>query len=93
MEQSQAVKTFEELFAELRERARTRPDGSATVAALDAGVHTLGKKILEEAGEVWLAAEHETDEALAEEISQLLYWTQVLMIARGLGLDDVYRKL
>ena len=93
MEQSRAVKTFEELFAELGERARTRPAGSATVAALDAGVHNLGKKILEEAGEVWLAAEHESDEALAEEISQLIYWTQVLMIARGLGLDDVYRKL
>ena len=87
------MKTFEELFAELGERARTRPTGSATVAALDAGVHTLGMKILEEAGEVWLAAEHESDEALAGEISQLLYWTQVLMVARGLNLDDVYRKL
>lgn len=93
MEQSQPVKTFEELFAELGGRARTRPPGSATVAALDAGVHTLGKKILEEAGEVWLAAEHESGDALAEEISQLLYWIQVLMLARGLGLDDVYRKL
>ena len=93
MEQSQVVKTFEDLFAELGERARTRPAGSVTVAALDSGVHALGKKILEEAGEVWLAAEHESDEALAGEISQLLYWTQVLMIARGLGLDDIYRKL
>jgi phosphoribosyl-ATP pyrophosphohydrolase len=91
--ESLPVKTFEELFAELGERARSRPPGSATVAALDAGVHGLGKKILEEAGEVWLAAEHESDDALAEEISQLLYWTQVLMIARGLQLDDVYRKL
>ena len=93
MEQSLAVKTFEDLFAELGERARTRPAGSGTVAALDAGVHTLGKKILEEAGEVWLAAEHEGDDELAGEISQLLYWTQVLMIARGITLDDVYRKL
>ena len=93
MEQLPDVKTFEELFAELGERARTRPAGSATVAALDAGVHTVGKKILEEAGEVWLAAEHESDEALAGEISQLLYWTQVLMLARGLSLDDIYRKL
>lgn len=93
MEQSQPVKTFEELFAELGERARSRPAGSATVAALDAGVHTLGKKILEEAGEVWLAAEYESDDMLAEEISQLLYWAQVLMISRGLSLDDVYRKL
>ena len=93
MKQSLAVKTFEDLFAELGERARTRPPGSGPVAALDGGVHAVGKKILEEAGEVWLAAEHESDEALAEELSQLLYWAQVMMIARGLTLDDVYRKL
>ena len=91
--QSPAVKTFDALFAELSERARTRPAGSGTVAALDAGVHGIGKKILEEAGEVWLAAEHESDDALADEVSQLLYWTQVLMISRGLSLDDVYQKL
>lgn len=93
MKQLRTVKTFEELFAELGERARSRPAGSATVAALEAGVHHVGKKILEEAGEVWIAAEHESDDALAGEISQLLYWTQVLMIARGLTLDDVYGKL
>jgi len=93
VKQSLPVKTFEGLFAELSEKAQSRPAGSGTVAALDAGVHGLGKKILEEAGEVWLAAEHESDEALAEEISQLLYWTQVLMLSRGLSLDDVYRNL
>ncbi len=87
------MKTFDELFAELDEKARTRPTGSGTVAALDSGVHTLGKKIIEEAGEVWLAAEHESDESLGEEISQLLYWLQVMMIKRGLSLDDVYRHL
>ena len=93
MKQWAPVKTFESLFAELSERAVTRPEGSGTVAALDAGVHAQGKKVLEEAGEVWIAAEHESDDALAGEISQLLYWTQVLMVARGLTLDDVYRKL
>jgi phosphoribosyl-ATP pyrophosphohydrolase len=87
------VKTFDELFAELSDRARTRPPTSGTVAALDAGVHAQGKKVLEEAGEVWLAAEHESDERLAEEISQLLYRVQVLMLGRGLALDDVYRYL
>lgn len=87
------VKTFDELFAELSERARTRPDGSGTVAALDAGVHAQGKKVLEEAGEVWIAAEHESDERLAEEVSQLLYRVQVLMLGRGLSLEDVYRHL
>ena len=87
------MKTFDSLFAELQNRAVDRPEGSGTVAALDAGVHAQGKKVLEEAGEVWLAAEHEGDEALGEEISQLLYWVQVLMVGRGLRLDDVYRHL
>lgn len=87
------MKTFDELFGELRERARVRPEGSGTVAALDAGVHAQGKKVLEEAGEVWIAAEHESDERLAEEVSQLLYRVQVLMLGRGLTLEDVYRHL
>ncbi|MFC4947728.1 phosphoribosyl-ATP diphosphatase [Pseudonocardia sp. GCM10023141] len=87
------MKTFDELFAELTERAASRPAGSGTVAALDAGVHAQGKKVLEEAGEVWLAAEHESDGELAEEISQLLYRLQVLMLGRGLTLEDVYKYL
>ena len=87
------MKTFESLFAELTERAATRPEGSGTVAALDAGVHEQSKKVIEEAGEVWIAAEYQSDEQLAEEISQLLYWTQVLMVGRGLTLEDVYRHL
>ena len=87
------MKTFDELFAELTDRKKTRPAGSGTVAALDDGVHAQGKKVLEEAGEVWIAAEHESDERLAEEISQLLYRVQVLMLGRDLTLDDVYRHL
>ena len=70
-----------------------RPEGSSTVAALDAGVHGIGKKVLEEAGEVWLAAEHESNDALAEEISQLIYHLQTLMLARGLTPADIYRYL
>ncbi|MGI5130434.1 phosphoribosyl-ATP diphosphatase [Pseudonocardia sp. CA-107938] len=87
------MKTFDELFAELTEKAAQRPAGSATVAALDAGLHAQGKKVLEEAGEVWIAAEHEDDAALAEEISQLLYRLQVLMLGRGIRLEDVYKFL
>ena len=87
------MKTFDELFAELTDRKKTRPAGSGTVAALDDGIHAQGKKVLEEAGEVWIAAEHESDERLAEEISQLLYRVQVLMLGRDLTLDDVSRHL
>lgn len=87
------VKDFEALWRELSQKAVARPEGSGTVAALDAGVHAIGKKILEEAGEVWLAAEHESPEALAEEISQLIYHLQTLMLARGLTPHDIYRYL
>ena len=87
------MKTFDELFAELSVKAETRPEGSGTVAELDGGVHTIGKKIVEEAAEVWMAAEHEGKERLAEEISQLLYHLQVLMLANDLELDDVYTHL
>ena len=87
------MKTFDELWLELSQKVAQGVEGSVTVAAVDGGVHAIGKKILEEAGEVWLAAEHEGDEALAEEISQLLYHLQTLMLARGLSINDVYKYL
>ncbi|WP_369372635.1 phosphoribosyl-ATP diphosphatase [Promicromonospora sp. Populi] len=87
------MKTFETLFAELTEKAATRPAGSGTVAQLDAGVHAIGKKVVEEAAEVWMAAEYQSDSETAEEISQLLYHLQVLMVAKGLTLEDVYTHL
>lgn len=87
------MKSFEELFHELQTRAAYRPEGSGTVAALDAGVHTIGKKIVEEAAEVWMAAEHEGSERTAQEIAQLLYHSQVMMLACGLTLEDVYARL
>ncbi|WP_457255493.1 phosphoribosyl-ATP diphosphatase [Pedococcus sp. P5_B7] len=87
------MKTFDDLYAELAEKAVSRPEGSGTVAALDAGVHAIGKKIVEEAAEVWMAAEHEGKDRTAEEISQLLYHLQVLMVAAEISLDDVYSHL
>lgn len=87
------MKTFDELFAELSEKAATRPEGSRTVAELDSGVHGIGKKIVEEAAEVWMAAEYESVQDTAVEISQLLYHVQVLMIAKGIEPEDVWRHL
>jgi phosphoribosyl-ATP pyrophosphohydrolase len=87
------MKSFEELFAELGEKAATRPEGSGTVAALDAGVHAIGKKLVEEAAESWMAAEYEGKDRAAEELAQLFYHAQVMMHALGLDLDDVYRHL
>ncbi|MFJ1708199.1 phosphoribosyl-ATP diphosphatase [Kitasatospora sp. NBC_00374] len=89
-----ASKTFEELFSELQQKAASGdPSSSRTAQLVQQGVHAIGKKVVEEAAEVWMAAEHESDERTAEEISQLLYHLQVMMVARGLTLDDVYSHL
>lgn len=90
---SDVSKSFEDLFAELSDRAATRPVGSGTVRELDAGVHAIGKKVVEEAAEVWMAAEYQSKAEAAEEISQLLYHLQVMMIALGLKIEDVYEYL
>ena len=87
------MKTFDSLFEELKQRIAERPEGSRTVAEFDGGVHTIGKKIVEEAAEVWMAAEYESIDHTAEEISQLLYHVQVLMLAKGLSIADVNRHL
>jgi len=87
------VKTFDELYRELLTIPLSRPEGSRTVELLELGVHEIGKKIVEEAAEVWMAAEHESDEQVALETAQLLYHLQVLLIARGVPLDEVYRAL
>lgn len=87
------MKSFDSLWSELNEKVTANDPSSGTVLAVQSGVHEIGKKVLEEAGEVWLAAEHESDDQLAEEISQLLYHLQVLMLARGLSLNDVYKFL
>lgn len=87
------MKTFDELFAELSEKAASRPQGSGTVTELDSGVHGIGKKVVEEAAEVWMAAEYQSAEELAAEISQLVYHLQVMMVAKGLEPADIWRHL
>jgi len=87
------MKSFESLFEELTSKSQERPVGSETVKWLDAGIHTIGKKIVEEAAEVWMAAEHEGKDRTVEELSQLIYHLQVLMIAKGISVSDLNEKL
>lgn len=87
------MKTFESLYKELSEKAETRPEGSKTVDELDRGVHFIGKKLSEEAGESWIAAEYEGADRAAEEMSQLIYHIQVMMIKCGISLEDLYKNL
>jgi len=87
------MKTFEDLFTELQHKAAIRPEGSGTVEELDRGALFIGRKLVGEAAEAWMACEHESDEAACEEISQLLYHVQVMMVSKGYSLQDVYRYL
>ena len=87
------MKSFEQLLAEIGQKADTRPEGSSTVKALDAGVHAIGKKIVEEAAEVWMASEYEGNDRTAEEIAQLIYWLQVMMTAKDISLSEVEKNL
>lgn len=87
------MKTFDELYAELQSKTSYPDEESGTARFLSRGVHEVGKKVVEEAAEAWMAAEHEGPERAAEEIAQLLYFTQVLMMASGVTLKDVYDRL
>ncbi len=87
------MKTFDQLYAELTKKVTYRDEESGTTRLVDAGVHEIGKKIVEEAAEVWMAAEHEGHERTAEEIAQLLYHIQCMMLASKVSLDDVYHRL
>lgn len=87
------MKSFDQLYAELLLKAKDLPAGSRSSELLQAGVHAIGKKIVEEAAEVWMAAEHESDDAVALEVSQLIYHLQLILIARGIPLSAVEEKL
>lgn len=87
------MKTFDALYAELVQKTSMGDPDSGTVRLLEGGVHAVGKKVVEEASEAWMAAEHEGPERAADEIAQLLYHVQALMLATGVTLDDVYRRL
>ncbi|MEY3966485.1 MAG: hypothetical protein RLZ96_11 [Actinomycetota bacterium] len=87
------MKSFDQLFEELLQRNQERPVGSRSTELLEQGVHAIGKKIVEEAAEVWMAAEHESDEQLALEASQLIYHLQLILISRGIPLSKVEEKL
>jgi phosphoribosyl-ATP pyrophosphohydrolase len=87
------AKSFDSLFAELTAKVAGHDLNSSTVTRVEAGVHEIGKKIVEEAAEVWMAAEYQSKEQAATEISQLLYHIQVLMLALDLDLRDIYERL
>ena len=85
--------SFNDLFHVLLERANTSTSESRTAELLAQGTHAIGKKIVEEAAEVWMAAEHESKQATATEVAQLIYHLQVLMIDQKISLEELEKEL
>jgi len=85
--------TFEEIVELAKKRKEEMPEGSGTVALFEKGAHAIGKKLVEEAAESWMAARYETKEDLALELSQLLYYVAVMMAEKEISLEEVCKKL
>lgn len=85
--------TFEEIVALAAARKREMPAGKSTTALFEKGAHGIGKKLVEEAAESWMAARFEGREELSLELSQVLYYVACMMAEKGLTLEEVYKKL
>lgn len=82
-----------ELDALVAARERERPAGSYTTRLFEGGIRRIAQKVGEEGVETALAAVAQEDDALLGEAADLLYHLQVLLRARGLGLEDAVKVL
>ena len=85
--------TFEEMVALAVARKAEMPAGSSTAELFRGGPHAIGKKLVEEAAESWMAARFETEAALSGELAHVLYYVACMMAEKGISLEDVYREL
>ena len=77
----------------IRARAAGRPEGSYTARLLEQGPPKIAQKVGEEAVEVVVAALAQDGGRLAAEAADLLYHLLVLLEARGVPLETVWREL
>lgn len=82
-----------DLDALVKERERTRPEGSYTTSLFEAGPRRIAQKVGEEGVETALAAVTQDDTALLGEAADLVFHLMVLLRARGLSLDDAVAVL
>lgn len=84
---------IEELFATIKQRQQSSPEGSYTASLFSKGEDEILKKIGEESVEVILAAKAQGNDRLIEEISDLTYHVLVLLASRGLTPADIAAEL
>ena len=81
------------LYETVIERRDNPQEKSYTCYLLDTGLDKILKQVGEECSETIIAAKNDSDSDLVGEISDLLYHLMVLMVKRGIPLEDVYAEL
>ena len=84
---------LDRLYALVKERKENRPPGSYTSYLFNEGLDKILKKLGEESTETIVAAKNAEDERLVEEVSDLVYHMIVLLVARGISLDQIRAEL
>ena len=81
------------LYALIEERKETRPEGSYTTYLFDSGLDKILKKLGEESAETIIAAKNQSSSELVSEASDMVYHLLVLLIERGVTLEEITREL
>jgi phosphoribosyl-ATP pyrophosphohydrolase/phosphoribosyl-AMP cyclohydrolase len=84
---------LQDLYSIVEERKEKRPEGSYTTYLFNSGLDKILKKVGEEATETIVAAKNEDPKRLVSETSDLMYHLLVMMVERGVTLDEVLQEL
>ena len=84
---------LQELYAVIEKRKEERPEGSYTTYLFNSGLDKILKKVGEEATETIVAAKNPETGRLVSEASDLIYHLLVLLVERGVTLDEIRREL
>ena len=84
---------FDDMVALAVKLKQELPPGSSTAELFRKGVDGIGKKLLEEAAEAWMAAKFQKHDDVALELSQVLYYVACMMAEKGITLEEVNSKL
>jgi phosphoribosyl-ATP pyrophosphohydrolase/phosphoribosyl-AMP cyclohydrolase len=84
---------LQELYSVIEQRKEKRPDGSYTAYLFNSGLDKILKKVGEEATETIVAAKNSDSQRLVSETGDLLYHLLVLLVERGVTLDEIFRDL
>lgn len=84
---------LDELYELIQSRERERPAGSYTTYLFAEGLDKILKKVGEESAETIIAAKNDDDARLTSETADLVYHLLVLLVARGVSLNDIAQEL